>query len=35
VGPLAVIVGIVGTGFTVTEVVDDNELHMPFETLTE
>ena len=34
VGPLAVIVGVVGTGFTVTAVVDEVELHVPFETLT-
>jgi hypothetical protein len=34
VGPLAVIVGVVGTGFTVIAVVDKDELHVPFETLT-
>jgi hypothetical protein len=35
VGPLDVIIGVIGTGFTVTEVVDEDELHVPFETLTE
>jgi hypothetical protein len=35
VGPLDVIVGIVGTAFTVIALVDEDELHVPFETLTE